>query len=589
MNAKEYREKLAEQFLNVLQEKGLQFMEEWSSFKSKPVNAKRMIPYKGINMFRLFMISQERGYTDPRWATFNQIKDMGCRLKNAKGQGVTVEYWYPWNLELKKAATWEEYYKFYRSLEDKSEIEKTYSLRSKYSVVFNGDLIEGLPELAVQPKRDIVEDEIIPKLSKELGVELLNDGRGRAYYSPKEDKIHLPERGDFVSDYAYNSVALHEFGHATSAAHRLNRDLGGGFGTERYAYEELIAEITSCFMSVNLKTEQDAKHIENHKAYVQSWIRSIREKPEMLVKAIAQAERATAYLEEKAGIITIQEYMAVEQSTMEVSQKQIEQEVKPEPENHYYMLPEGRTSMERKPIELWVGNLAKYTEGSLEGEWIEMPIAPDKLQEQLNRISRNGADEIMIMDVSLRSDCTYLKDFIEEWTNIGQVNMVAGLIGDQQHPAVEAYCEASHVSNLSELANALLQEESIPFYGYKFEGSDNPEVMKNLNEEEKYGYTMIESNPELKKILDSMPLGTSTLGSYVDAGQIGKEMSLSGDIFLHENGWLDKQAEGPNLALYTVEELVEEAFGYSKDEQPLQENVTQHNTSITDTLQNPKL
>lgn len=588
MNAKEYREKLAEQFLNVLQEKGLQFMEEWSSFKSKPVNAKRMLPYKGINMFRLFMISQERGYTDPRWATFNQIKDMGCRLKNAKGQGVTVEYWYPWNLELKRAATWEEYYKFYHSLEDKSEIEKTYSLRSKYSVVFNGDLIEGLPELAVQPKRDIVEDEIIPKLSKELGVELLNDGRGRAYYSPNEDKIHLPERGDFVSDYAYNSVALHEFGHATGAAHRLNRDLGGGFGTERYAYEELIAEITSCFMSVNLKTEQDAKHIENHKAYVQSWIKSIKEKPEMLVKAIAQAEKATAYLEEKAGIITIQEYMAVEQSTMEVSDEQIEQEVKPEPENHYYMLPEGRTSMERKPIELWVGNLAKYTEGRLEGEWIGMPIAPDKLQEQLNRISRNGADEIMIMDVSLRSDCTYLKDFIEEWTNIGQVNMVAGLIGDQQHPAVEAYCEDSCVSNLSELANALLQEESIPFYGYKFEGSDHPEVMKNLNEEEKYGYTMIESNPELKKILDSIPLGTSTLGSYVDAGQIGKDMSLSGDIVLHENGWLDKQAEGPNLALYTVEELVEEAFGYSKDERPLQENVT-HNTSITDSLQNPRL
>ena len=67
-----------------------------------------------------------------------------------------------------------------------------------------------------------------------------------------------------------------------------------------YAYEELIAEISSCFMSANLRMEQQEGHIKNHKAYVQSWIGQIKEKPETLITAVQQAEKAAAYMEYQA-------------------------------------------------------------------------------------------------------------------------------------------------------------------------------------------------------------------------------------------------------------------------------------------------
>ena len=108
----------------------------------------------------------------------------------------------------------------------------------------------------------------------------------------------------FDSPYAYDSTALHELAHATGAAHRLNRNIKNVFGTEDYAYEELIAEISSCFMSANLQLEQSNEHIENHKAYVQSWIETIREKPESLVKAVQQAEKVDSYMEYKAELLT---------------------------------------------------------------------------------------------------------------------------------------------------------------------------------------------------------------------------------------------------------------------------------------------
>jgi len=130
----------------------------------------------------------------------------------------------------------------------------------------------------------------------------------RAFYRPIEDRIYLPYRQQFNSEYAYASTALHELSHATGAEHRLNRKQGGEFGTEPYAYEELVAEISSCFLSSELPIGQTEEHLKNHKAYVQSWIQGIKEQPEALFRAVKDAEQAAAYLEYHGGLITLEEY-----------------------------------------------------------------------------------------------------------------------------------------------------------------------------------------------------------------------------------------------------------------------------------------
>ena len=99
---------------------------------------------------------------------------------------------------------------------------------------------------------------------------------------------------------------------------RLNRPQGAFFGTEQYAYEELVAEMCSCFMGAELQTEATPQHIDNHKAYVQNWIHAIREKPETLVKAIKDAQAAANYMDYKAGLITEKEYEKACGSVMEV-------------------------------------------------------------------------------------------------------------------------------------------------------------------------------------------------------------------------------------------------------------------------------
>ena len=91
-------------------------------------------------------------------------------------------------------------------------------------------------------------------------------------------------------------------------------------------YEELVAEMCSCFMSADLKTELTPEHMENHKAYVQSWIQAIRDKPETLVKAIRDAQAAASYMDYKAGLIPEQEYEKTRDSVMEIKPKEKERE-----------------------------------------------------------------------------------------------------------------------------------------------------------------------------------------------------------------------------------------------------------------------
>ncbi|MBA4698480.1 MAG: DUF1738 domain-containing protein [Ruminococcus sp.] len=313
---KEYREQLAEAFITILEEKQLDWKKEWKgSGLHLPVNAKTGIRYHGINQFYLGLIALERGYTDYRWATFKQTQDKGWKLENAKGHGVKVEYWYPFDNEEKKTITWEEFRTAGGVLGDR------YFLRVQYATVFNGSLIAGIPEIPEPELREVSPDALIEKLSVNMNVEIINDGGDRAYYSVLEDKIHLPLPQTFLSDYAYASTALHELAHSTGAVNRLNRDLSGSFGTEEYAFEELIAEISSCFMSVNLQTEQDVYHVENHKAYVQCWVSHIREKPEALVKAIQQAEKAASYMEYQAELIEQKDFENINRSSMEIKEE----------------------------------------------------------------------------------------------------------------------------------------------------------------------------------------------------------------------------------------------------------------------------
>ncbi len=263
--------------------------------------------YRGVNNFYLTLIAMTNGYTDNRWATYNQIEEKGWSFKTdeegkslAKGKGATIEFF-----ELRDRETKKPFDKFV--LEGMSEDEKQeyiqrniYPLR-KYYRVFNADLIDGIPQKEIEEidefkKSDRTESFIQFWSDEEAEIKY---GGVEAYYSPKTDKIQLPKRNDFKTVEDFYSTALHEIGHSTGHSSRLNRDLTGGFGTEEYAQEELRAEIASMFLEQEFGVAVDESDVRNNSAYLKSWAEKIKEDPDALFKAITDADKIAKYVVQK--------------------------------------------------------------------------------------------------------------------------------------------------------------------------------------------------------------------------------------------------------------------------------------------------
>lgn len=324
----EYRKAVADAFIKSLQENELHWKRGWQTAVPVPKNAVTGKSYKGLNRFFLTLYSMTNNISDPRWATFKQIQDKGWKL-NKGAKGMKVEYWMPFDIQSQKSLTWSEYNKLMKDPVQREQMRLQIKFKAKYYNVFQAQDITGIPELPAPERHpEAVSDEIIDKISRNMGVEIVNELGDQPYYSIREDRIHLPQKTAFLSDYEYNSTALHELSHATGAEKRLNRDMGGRFGAEPYAYEELVAEISSCYMAEHLQIQQTEEHINNHKAYVQGWIKQISEKPAVLMKAIRDAENSANYLEYQAELISEKEYQETLTGTREAELEEIAQ--KPE-------------------------------------------------------------------------------------------------------------------------------------------------------------------------------------------------------------------------------------------------------------------
>ena len=78
------QQQLAEQFLHILEEEKLNWRKEWSGIPERPYNPISKTVYHGSNYFSLLLTSMVKGYQDPRWCTFAQIKEQGWTLKAGK-------------------------------------------------------------------------------------------------------------------------------------------------------------------------------------------------------------------------------------------------------------------------------------------------------------------------------------------------------------------------------------------------------------------------------------------------------------------------------------------------------------------------
>lgn len=135
--------------------------------------------------------------------------------------------------------------------------------------------------------------EVAERTIKATGARIDHGGEMAAYI-PSADRIVMPPRERFTSADGYYSTILHELGHWTGARGRLDRDLSGRFKSQAYAAEELIAELTSAFVSAGLGLASEP-HPQTT-SYIAGWISLLRSDKRALFTAAAAASRAADYL-----------------------------------------------------------------------------------------------------------------------------------------------------------------------------------------------------------------------------------------------------------------------------------------------------
>lgn len=297
------RKQLVDEILNNLKNSSSLWRQGWR-VTGAPVSAISGKRYNGVNRLFLSAAMMLKGYSDNRWLTFRQMEEKGWRFKRdaegnslGKNAGVAIEYFELRDRETKRP--------FDRNVLDGMDAaerneymeENVYPIR-KYYRVFNGDVIEGIPERKMQeldPSGKNKRAENILQFWSDNEAKIIYGGDS-AYYQSATDVIHLPEREKFVNMPEFYSTALHEVGHSTGHETRLNRNLSTDKSTPEYAVEELRAEIASMFLEQDLEVETDAKSRRNNGAYIQFWHDKIKEDPNILFKAIADAEDISQFV-----------------------------------------------------------------------------------------------------------------------------------------------------------------------------------------------------------------------------------------------------------------------------------------------------
>ena len=285
MNTQEFYAQITEKMIHALESGIAPWTRPWKvTGEGLPVNALTGKPYRGVNALNLSWHALSMGVPDMRYATFKQAKEKGWKIREGS-KGIPILKLVPVGKKEKEGR------------EEESPGNSGDLLIPKVYFVFGAPDLEGIPALEEKPKlADWTgkAEEIRSRISTALNV-LVSHGGGRAFYSRTDDRIQMPAEGDFEGEKAYIGTLFHEFAHATGHEKRLNRPFGV-YGDPDYAFEELVAEMTSLFVAMSTGVSPSEAHFQNHAAYVQSWIESLEKDRKALVRASKLAQTASDLL-----------------------------------------------------------------------------------------------------------------------------------------------------------------------------------------------------------------------------------------------------------------------------------------------------
>lgn len=254
MKLNKAQDELVKKIVDSLEQEDLIWRKGWQSFHgNRPFNIKSKHNYSGMNLLILTFESLNKNYNDPRWMTYQQAKELGYNVKKGS-KATTLSYFSLYDYEQKKIISTIEYLQL-----DEIEKQKIRPINKCFSV-FNAEQIEGIEAFEIKENDIILTNNIatsfIDTLKNELEIEVKHTGDSASYF-PALDKILMPNINSFDNEDLYYATLLHEFSHATGHESRLNRELlsNNAKNNTEYAKEELIAEISSAFLSIDLEMD----------------------------------------------------------------------------------------------------------------------------------------------------------------------------------------------------------------------------------------------------------------------------------------------------------------------------------------------
>ncbi|MBL7814742.1 MAG: DUF1738 domain-containing protein [Saprospiraceae bacterium] len=271
----------------------LSWRKTWSSYGlARNYISKK--PYKGINMLIMnFFVSHEIPY----YLSYKQAQELGGQVK----KGAKSERVYYFNMIFKNGNDEKISHEEAARLEKAGQPVKVMKFLKYYSV-FNVADIEGIDfqfeEVKLQPHERIERCEQIITNYPTPPQYVETAKENGAAYSPSLDSITMPSIARFDSAEDYYATLFHESIHSTGHPKRLNREGVANFdkfGSERYSLEELVAELGASFLCGVAGIDRDPI-IENAAAYIQGWLKKLKDDKQFIFKAAAEAQKAVDYI-----------------------------------------------------------------------------------------------------------------------------------------------------------------------------------------------------------------------------------------------------------------------------------------------------
>lgn len=276
---KSVAEIITEQIIERLEQGEIPWRKPWAPLAgpNAPRNLITNKPYRGINIF----ILAGQQFSSPYWLTFRQATEKGGKIRKGE-KGTTVVYW-----------NWIE-------VEDKDTGEEKEIPLLRLYRVFNLEQTEGIeappsPAVIEKPFTPIQEAEnIISSMPKRP--QILHGGNYACYY-PVRDYVNMPPQKAFHREEGYYCTLFHEISHSTGHISRLGRMgvmEGTFFGSHEYSKEELVAEMAAAFLCAETGIEQAT--IDNSAAYIQSWLKQLKNDKSLVILAAGQAQKAVDFI-----------------------------------------------------------------------------------------------------------------------------------------------------------------------------------------------------------------------------------------------------------------------------------------------------